>query len=76
MTNEIYDAVIIGAGAGGGATAWALTKPGLRVLILDAGPAYDPYSDYSLDEPTWVSSKAGVARTLYLRANAETGSGF
>jgi choline dehydrogenase-like flavoprotein len=53
MINRKYDAVIIGAGAGGGASAWALTKKGLRVLILEAGPRYDPFTDYKADTPSW-----------------------
>ena len=35
-----FDAVIIGSGAGGGATALALTEAGLNVCILEAGPNY------------------------------------
>lgn len=56
MINHKYDAVIIGAGAGGGASAWALTKKGLRVLILEAGPRYDPFTDYKADTPSWEDS--------------------
>ncbi len=53
MTDSEFDAVIIGAGAGGGAAAWALTREGLRVLLLDAGPEYEPYADYRLHRPDW-----------------------
>ncbi len=35
-----FDAVIIGSGAGGGATALALTEAGLNVCVLEAGPNY------------------------------------
>lgn len=45
--------VIIGSGAGGAAAAWALTRLGMRVLVLEAGPAYDPHSDYRLASPDW-----------------------
>jgi len=48
-----YDAIIIGAGMGGAASAWALTKQGLRVLILEAGPRFNPLTDYRLDKPDW-----------------------
>lgn len=48
-----YDCVIIGAGAGGGATAWRLCQHGLRVLLLEAGPRFDPDADYKLAEPDW-----------------------
>ncbi len=53
MTRQRFDAVIIGAGAGGAAAAWRLTREGLKVLILEAGPWFDPDTDYSLDQPGW-----------------------
>ena len=48
-----YDAVVIGAGAGGAAAAWRLCGHGLRVLILEAGPRFDPSVDYHLTNPDW-----------------------
>ena len=56
-TENHYDVVIVGSGPGGGASAWALTRQGLKVLILDAGPAYDPFLDYKLDLPSWEQSR-------------------
>ena len=53
MSKTGFDAIIIGSGAGGGSCAWALVNEGLSVLVLEAGPAYDPFSDYLLDKPTW-----------------------
>ena len=46
---------MIGAGAGGGATAYALCRAGLMVTLIDAGPTYDPATDYRLSEPDWES---------------------
>lgn len=48
-----HDVVIVGAGAGGAATAWRLCSHGLRVLLLDAGPRFDPARDYTLHKPDW-----------------------
>jgi len=48
-----HDVVIVGSGAGGGAAAWALSRRGVRVLVLEAGPAFDPYSDYRLSSNEW-----------------------
>lgn len=45
MKNEVYDAVIVGSGAGGGMAAWVLASKGLRVLMLEAGRDYDPYEE-------------------------------
>ena len=53
MSKTEFDAIIIGSGAGGGSCAWALVEEGLNVLLLEAGAAYDPFSDYLLDKPTW-----------------------
>lgn len=47
------DVVIIGSGAGGAASAWALTERGLSVLLLEAGPVFDPVRDYPLTNTDW-----------------------
>ncbi len=39
---EPYDVIIVGSGAGGGMSAYHLTKSGLKVLMLEAGRDYDP----------------------------------
>jgi choline dehydrogenase-like flavoprotein len=57
MTGPGYDAVVIGSGAGGGAVAMALCQQKRRVLVLEAGPSYDPLSDYRLDRNTWEQDR-------------------
>lgn len=52
-TGTDYDAVIVGAGAGGAAAAWALSSQGLRVLVLEAGPRFEPTRDYRLHQSDW-----------------------
>jgi choline dehydrogenase-like flavoprotein len=44
--SDLYDVCIIGSGAGGGATAAALSRAGKRVLILEKGPWFDPTKFY------------------------------
>ena len=51
------DAVVVGAGAGGAAAAWRMTQRGWRVLLLDAGPAFDPDTDYGLDRNDWEKDR-------------------
>lgn len=53
VAGDEADVVIVGAGAGGAAAAWALANAGVRVLVLEAGPRFDPFRDYRLDAPDW-----------------------
>ena len=48
-----WDAVVVGAGAGGAAAAHGLCRHGLNVLLLDAGPHFDPATDYPLTADDW-----------------------
>ncbi|MEJ2683881.1 MAG: GMC family oxidoreductase [Candidatus Sulfobium sp.] len=52
MSGQSFDVIIVGSGAGGGASAWALSHRGMRVLVLEAGPVYRP-SEYCLDRADW-----------------------
>src|SRR5713226_3318039 len=40
-----YDVIVVGSGAGGGMSAYVLTKAGLKVLMLEAGRNYDPATE-------------------------------
>lgn len=53
MTDKSYDVVVIGSGAGGSAAAWRLAEKGLSVLLLEAGPSYNPRQDYKLHTNDW-----------------------
>ncbi len=43
---KVYDAVIVGSGAGGGMAAMVLTQAGLDCALLEGGPPLDPTRDY------------------------------
>ena len=49
-TDTEVDAVVIGTGAGGAPILSRLAAAGLRVVALEAGPAWDPARDFATDE--------------------------
>jgi len=48
---KVYDACIIGSGAGGGTAAKVLAEGGLNVVMLEAGPRLNPETDFK--EHVW-----------------------
>lgn len=44
------DVCVVGAGAAGGVLAYELSKAGLDVVVIEAGPFWDPQSDFASDE--------------------------
>ena len=52
-TQDIYDAVIVGSGAGGGTAVQVLIDKGLRVALLEAGPMLDVQTEFK--EHKWPS---------------------
>jgi choline dehydrogenase-like flavoprotein len=48
---RVYDACIVGSGAGGGMAAKILTEGGLNVALLEAGPPLNPEKDFKM--MTW-----------------------
>jgi choline dehydrogenase-like flavoprotein len=50
--DDEVDLCIVGAGAGGSVLAQRLARRGWRIVVLEAGPFWDPDSD-------WVSDEAG-----------------
>ena len=52
------DLAIVGAGAGGGTLAQRLARRGWKVVVLEAGPFWDPDQD-------WVSDEAGSHRLYW-----------
>lgn len=43
---EVYDAVVVGTGAGGGTAVKVLTGLGMKVCLLEAGPMLDPSQEF------------------------------
>jgi choline dehydrogenase-like flavoprotein len=44
-TKPAYDVIIVGSGAAGGQSAYVLALSGAKVLMLEAGRAYDPVTE-------------------------------
>jgi len=63
----IYDAIIIGSGAGGSAAAYQLTQMGKRVLLLEQGQAL-PLDGSTLDVGKVVKQKLFVDQSPWLDA--------
>ena len=49
---EKFDVLIVGSGAGGGSVAYACTKAGLKVLVLEAGANHFDSLDDASKQPT------------------------
>lgn len=49
---EEVDVCIVGAGAAGGVLAQRLARAGLGVVVIEAGPFWDPATDFASDELT------------------------
>ncbi|MFN4006627.1 MAG: GMC family oxidoreductase [Chitinophagaceae bacterium] len=56
-----YDAVIVGSGAGGGMAAYMLSKAGLKVALIEAGPMYDPAKNITQLKNPWDSVRRGAS---------------
>ncbi|WP_205966328.1 GMC oxidoreductase [Parapedobacter sp. SGR-10] len=60
---EVYDAIVVGSGAGGGMAGYILAHAGLNVLMLEAGPFFDPAKDALQMRWPWESPRRGASTT-------------
>jgi choline dehydrogenase-like flavoprotein len=60
-STTLYDAVIVGSGAGGGMAGYVLAHAGLKVLMLEAGPFFDPQKNSSQLMFPWQSPRRGAS---------------
>src|SRR3954462_11264904 len=59
MQRTEYDVCIIGSGAGGGMSAYALTRAGARVVMLEAGGGGYGWKNGSMLLPTFATPRRG-----------------
>ena len=61
----VFDAVIVGSGAGGGMAAYVLAKAGAKVCLLEAGGYFDPADPKYITQLKWPyeSPRRGASTT-------------
>ena len=52
-SSKIYDAVIVGSGAGGGMATKILSEAGLNIAVIEAGPHFDPANPDQQTQMKW-----------------------
>lgn len=60
-SSTLYDVVVIGSGAGGGMAGYFLANAGIKVLMLEAGPFFDPKKDSHQFARPWESPRRGAS---------------
>ena len=56
-----YDVIIVGSGAGGGMATYMLSKAGLKVCLMEAGPMYNPQLHVTQLKNPWESKRRGAS---------------
>lgn len=65
LSGDVYDAIIVGSGAGGGMTAYSLTHAGAKCLMLEAGDWYDTAKDSKWLQWGYDAPHRGASKTPF-----------
>lgn len=62
---QVYDAIIVGSGAGGGMATKILSEAGMKVALIEAGPFFDPKDPKTATQMKWPweSPRRGAGST-------------
>lgn len=62
---QVYDAIIVGSGAGGGMATKILSEAGMKVALIEAGPFFDPKDPKTMTQMKWPweSPRRGASST-------------
>jgi choline dehydrogenase-like flavoprotein len=62
-SSQKYDVIVVGSGAGGGMAGYVLANAGVKILMLEAGPYFDPAKDSKQLQFPWQSPRRGASVT-------------
>jgi choline dehydrogenase-like flavoprotein len=65
LSGDVYDAIIVGSGAGGGMAAYSLTRAGAKCLMLEAGDWYDTARDSKWLQWGYDAPHRGASKTPF-----------
>ena len=74
-SQDQFDVVIVGSGAGGGMAAYMLTRAGARVAVVEAGPMWWPDKDSAMWTWNYSSPRRGAGTRLRPFGEFDAGDG-
>jgi len=66
LATKVYDAIVVGTGAGGGTAMKILCEAGLQVCAINSGPRTEPAEDYRLHRQVYDLKYRGYGSPLRL----------